>query len=332
MGMVTTDFGLNYQRMPQASMTLDRELKFKNANEAYCKAVDRKRDDLIGLYLFDAFPDTAERMEPFLTALRKTLDGEITHLELQPYKLLLTDGRLEDRLWNIENQPLYSTEGAIIGVVQYCKDVTEREALRKERDLVTAELMHRVRNTMAVVQSVADHTIHTSNSLDEFHKAFSGRLMAMSRNFTMLCDANWLGLDIRAVLMTELSPYLESDSDRLQIDGDEFTLSVKSTKDAAMIFHELVTNALKYGFLSVPNGKLAVSWDFDGSSLNVRWSETGLTNLHPPKRQGFGFQMLDMYPNLGIEKRFESDGLKLSASIPASIVAGQIAFTQPDGN
>ena len=328
--MVTTDFGLNYQRMPQASMTLDRELKFKNANQAYCKAVDRNKEDLIGSYLFDAFPDTAERIEPFLSALRKTLDGEITHLELQPYKLLLADGRLEDRLWNIENQPLYSTEGAIIGVVQYCEDVTEREALRKERDLVAAELMHRVRNTMAVVQSVAEHTIHTSGSLEQFHKAFSGRLMAMSRNFTMLSDANWLGLDLEAVLLTELAPYLESESDRLQIDGGKFTLSVKSTKDAAMIFHELVTNALKYGFLSVPNGKLAVSWDFDGDHLNVRWDETGLSKLRAPQRHGFGFQMLEMYPNLGLEKRFENDGLKLNASIPASIVAGQITFAQPE--
>ena len=330
--MVTTDFGLNYQRMPQASMTLDRKLKFKNANQAYCKAVDRNKDDLIGSYLFDAFPDTDERIEPFLSALRRTLDGEITHLELQPYKLLLADGRLEDRLWNIENQPLYSTEGAIIGVVQYCEDVTEREALRKERDLVAAELMHRVRNTMAVVQSVADHTIHTSSSLDDFHKAFSGRLMAMSRNFTMLCDANWLGLDLRAVLLTELAPYLESGSDRLQIDEEEFSLSVKSTKDAAMIFHELVTNALKYGFLSIPNGKLAVSWDFDGDHLNVRWNETGLVDLQPPERHGFGFQMLEMYPNLGLEKRFDADGLKLRASIPASIVAGQISFVQPELN
>lgn len=97
-----------------------------------------------------------------------------------------------------------------------------------------------------------------------------------------------------------------------------------------MIFHELVTNALKYGFLSVPNGRLAVSWDFDGDHLNVRWNETGLVDLRPPERHGFGFQMLEMYPNLGLEKRFEKDGLKLNASIPASIVAGQITFTQPE--
>lgn len=324
--MTTTDFGLNYQRMPQASMTLDRELKFKNANLSYCRAVARDKEKLIGNYLFDAFPDTEERIQPFLDALHQTLNGEITHLEKQPYKLLLSDGRTEDRLWDIENQPLYSTDGDIIGVVQYCEDVTERESLRKERDLVVAELMHRVRNTMSVVQSVADHTLRVSNTLDDFREGFTGRLMAMSRNFTMLCESNWRGLDLETVLRTELEPYLGDQSDRISVRGDAFTLSIKSTKDAAMIFHELITNAIKYGFLSIPDGKVEVSWDFDGENLNVLWKETGLNNLQPPARNGFGFELMEMFPNLGLEKKFESDGLKLSASIPASIAAGQITF------
>ena len=324
--MTNTDFGLNYQCMPQASMTLDRELKFKNANQAYCRAVDRDKADLTGQYIFDAFPDTAERIQPFLDALRQTLSGEITHLEHLPYKLMVSEDRFEDRLWDIENQPLYSTDGEIIGVVQYCEDVTEREALRKERDLVAAELMHRVRNTMSVVQSVAEHTFRASDTLADFHAGFTGRLMAMSRNFTMLCETNWRGLDLATILATELEPYLGHHSDRMTIRGDAFTLSIKSTKDAAMIFHELTTNALKYGFLSIPDGTVEVRWDFDGDHLNVFWKERGLKNLQPPTRNGFGFELMEMFPNLGLEKTFESDGLKISARIPASIAAGQITF------
>jgi two-component sensor histidine kinase len=324
--MMMTDFVLNYQRMPQASMTLDRELKFKNANEAYCRAVARDKEDLIGKFLFEEFPDTAERIQPFLDALRKTLDGDIARLEQQPYKLLLPDGRLEDRLWDIENQPLYSMDGDIIGVVQYCEDVTEREALRKERDLVAAELMHRVRNTMSVVQSVAEHTVRASDTLDDFHKGFTGRLMSMSRNFTMLSETNWRGLDLETVLRTELQPYLGADSDKIAVRGDAFTLSIKSTKDAAMIFHELTTNAVKYGFLSVPDGKLDVSWDFVDGALKVFWKESGLKDLKPPTRKGFGFELMEMFPNLGLEKTFERDGLKISARIPATISEGQITF------
>lgn len=323
--MPKTDFRLNYYNMPQASMSLDRDLRFKNANRAYCQAVHRELDDLVGKPLFEAFPDTAERMKPVRDVFERTLQGEVTRLELVPYELV-TDGQVEDRLWDIENQPLYSTDGEIIGLVQYCEDVTDRETLRKERDLVTRELMHRVRNSMAVVQSIAEHTGHTSSNIDEFLRGFQGRLSAMSRNFTMLCDANWRGLDLKSVLLTELEPYLGDHSDKVSIRGRKFQLSVKSTKDAAMIFHELVTNASKHGFLSVPDGTVEIDWEFDGEHLHVRWDESGLQNLQPPTRIGFGFQMMDMFPNLSLTKTFAPDGLKLTASIPAHIVAGQVSF------
>lgn len=313
--------------MPIASMTLDRDLIFKNANQAYSRAVRRNREDLVGKYVFDAFPDSEERVEKVKTAFLQTLAGEITKLQLVPYQLLLPDGSMEDRLWDIENQPLYSTEGDIIGLVQFCEDVTEREAFRKERDLVSAELMHRVRNTMAVVQSVADHTGAVSNDIDEFLHGFKGRLMALSRNFTALSDANWQGLYLDEILTAELEPYVGSGSDRVSVNGDKFLLSIKSTKDASMILHELATNASKYGFLSVPDGRLEVAWSFDGGSLSVSWSETGLVGLEPPAHQGFGFQMLDLFPNLGLTKEFAPDGLKLTAQIPADIVSGQVAFT-----
>ena len=94
-----------------------------------------------------------------------------------------------------------------------------------------------------------------------------------------------------------------------------------------MIFHELVTNASKYGFLTVPDGRLEVSWSFDGTHLTVTWNEYGLQGLKPPERTGFGFQMMDMFPNLGFEKHFADDGIKLSANIPAEIAAGQMVFT-----
>lgn len=323
--MSTTDFRFNYNNMPQASMSLDRELRFKNANRAYCRAVHRDLEDLVGKHVFEAMPDTAERMKPVQEVFERTLQGEITRLKLVPYQLA-TNGQIEDRLWDIENQPLYSTDGEIIGLVQYCEDVTDRETLRQERDLVTAELMHRVRNSMAVVQSVAEHTGQASSNIDEFLQGFHGRLSAMSRNFTMLCDANWRGLDFKSVLLTELEPHLDEYSDKVILRGPEFQLSVKSTKDAAMIFHELITNASKYGFLSVPDGQVEIDWDFDGDHFHVRWNESGLENLQPPTRIGFGFQMMDMFPNMSLTKTFAPDGLKLAATIPAHIVAGEITF------
>ena len=329
--MAPTDFRQNYDLMPQASMTLDRDLVFKNANQAYCRAVRRTKEQLMGKHIFDAFPDTEERIQPVLESFQTAVGGEISRMERVPYQLQLPDGHIEDRLWDIENQPLYSENGEIIGMVQFCEDVTEREALRNERDLVSAELAHRVRNTMAVAQSVAEHTGQTASTIDEFLQGFSGRLMSMSRSFSALSNADWKGLDLDVVLQTELEPYLAHESDRIKLSGPKFTLSVKSTKDASMIFHELVTNASKYGFLSVPDGHLEVSWSFDGERLTVIWNEYGMTGLKPPERTGFGFQMMDMFPNLGFEKTFAEDGIKLRASIPAEIASGQMMFTDEAG-
>lgn len=329
--MAQTDFRQNYHLMPQASMTLDRDLVFKNANQAYCTSVRRNRDELVGRYVFEAFPDTEERIRPVMEAFRKSLSGEITRLNLVPFQLMLPDGQIQDRLWDIENQPLYSIDGDIIGLVQFCEDVTERESFRKERDLVSAELMHRVRNTMAVVQSVAEHTGDASSSIEEFLGGFSGRLMALSRNFTALSDANWKGLYLDEILLAELEPHLKAGSDRVKISGPKFKLGVKSTKDASMIFHELATNASKHGFLKVPDGRLDVTWGFEDDFFNVTWNETGLIDLKSPEQDGFGFQMMDMFPNIRLQKKFEADGLKLEAQIPAHLVAGEVTFAHAEG-
>ena len=325
--MNKTDFPKNYDLMPQASMTLDMNLVFKNANAAYCKAVRRKREDIVGRYVFEAFDESEERVEFALNAFRQTLAGEITKVELTPFQIVLPNGELQDRLWDVENQPLYSETGEIVGLVQYCEDVTDRERLRKERDLVTAELMHRVRNTMSLVQAVANQTGRVSTNIEDFLAGFSGRLMAMSRNFTALSDANWKGLSFEEILRSELSPYLEDNLERISISGDDLPLTVKATKDASMIFHELVTNASKYGFLTVPEGRLEVEWHFENDTLYVTWNEFGLSDLTPPSREGFGFKMIKMFPNLTIEKHFASDGLKLQGYIQAERVMGQIEFT-----
>ena len=325
--MTQTDFHQMFDLMPQASMTLDRNLVFKNANQAYCRAVRMSRDELIGTNVFAAFPDADQRQLAAKAGFVRTLEGHITRQSSFPYQLHGPDGKVEDRLWDVENQPLYSVDGEIIGLVQYCEDVTEREALRKERDLVSAELMHRVRNTMAIVQSVAQHTGEVSDSIGDFMKSFSGRLMAMDRNFSALSEANWQGLDLRDVLSAELEPFISADSDRLKIDGPSFQLSIKSTKDASMIFHELATNAAKHGFLTQSTGSLSVAWTFDGEFLTVTWDEFGMLDLAPPTREGFGFQMMDMFPNLSFSKSFSADGIRLSAKIPANIVAGQMVFT-----
>ena len=308
-----------FDGMPNAAMILDTDLNFVDANEAYCKAVQRTREDLIGNYVFDVFPDTPERIAPVLAVFQQTLAGEASQLDAQPYKLELADGTVEDRIWQISQFPIRCEQGHVEYLVQRAEDVTERERLRDQRDLVTAELNHRVRNTLAVVQSVAEQTGLVSNDIESFLKSFSGRLAAMSRNFAALTDSHWQGLDFETILRTELEPYAGLALDRVRFEGPKLTLTVRASKFTSMLIHELVTNASKYGFLTDPGGTLLLRWGVENGNFSGEWLESGMSAIRAPDEIGFGFQLFDMMANIDIQPSFEPDGLKVRFKAPVSL-------------
>ncbi|MEL7540054.1 MAG: HWE histidine kinase domain-containing protein [Pseudomonadota bacterium] len=308
-----------FDSMPNAAMILNTDLVYVDANAAYCRAVQRQRSDLIGQYIFDVFPDTPERIAPVLQAFQTALAGEPSQLEAQPYKLELADGTIEDRIWQIMQFPVRSEQGHVEYMVQRAEDITEREELRKQRDLVSAELNHRVRNTLAVVQSVAEQTGLVSDDIETFLKSFSGRLAAMSRNFAALTDAHWRGLDFETILRTELEPNAGPGLDRVQFDGPKLTLTVRASKFTSMLAHELVTNAAKYGFLTDPAGRLSLRWWLEDGKLNGEWLESGLSGIEAPSETGFGFQLFELMANIKIQPTFKSDGLKFRFSVPVTL-------------
>ncbi|MHA7857168.1 MAG: sensor histidine kinase [Henriciella sp.] len=317
-----------FHRMPNAAMILDTNLVYVDANEAYCSAVGRRLDELIGNQVFDVFPDTEERQARVRKVFEDTLAGAYTQLEAQPYRKEMPDGSVEDRVWQIAHFPVYCDEGHVQYLVQRAEDVTEREALRQQRDLVTAELNHRVRNTLSVVQSVAEQTGLVSDDIESFLASFNGRLGAMSRNFAALTDSHWQGLDFETILRAELEPYAGPVLDRIEIDGPPIKLNVRASKFTSMIVHELITNAAKYGFLTSKTGKLTMRWWIQEGRLCAQWIETGLQNVVPPEKTGFGFQLFDMMANIDVEHEFEPTGLNLKFSVPValSVEAGEVVI------
>lgn len=213
-------------------------------------------------------------------------------------------------------------------LVQRAEDVTEREALRQQRDLVTAELNHRVRNTLSVVQSIAEQTGMVSDDIESFLTSFNGRLGAMSRNFAALTDSHWQGLDMESIFRVELEPYAGPVLDRIEIEGPPVKLNVRASKFTSMIIHELITNAAKHGFLASENGTLKVDWWMEHDRLCGRWIETGLEDLAPPDKTGFGFQLFGMMPNIKLEHEFKPTGLNLKFSVPIalSVETGEVSF------
>ncbi len=317
-----------FNRMPNPAMILNTDLVYVDANDAYCRAVQRHRTEIIGRYVFDVFPNTEDRVALLKESFRRTFAGESVSVDPQVFNIRFADQSLEDRTWKITQFRVHCEDGNADYLVQRSEDVTEREQLRKERDLVTAELNHRVRNALAVVQSIADHTGLVSDDIESFLKSFNGRLAAMGRNFSALTESHWSGLDFGDIVRTELEPYAGPALDRVRLEGDAVQFSVRASRSTSMLVHELVTNASKHGFLSRETGRLDVKWWVADGAFHAEWFESGMENIRAPEKHGFGFQLFDMMPNIEVRSDFAPDGLKLSFTVPVSfsVASGEVSF------
>jgi two-component sensor histidine kinase len=183
--------------------------------------------------------------------------------------------------------------------------------------LVAAELNHRVKNTLSIVQSLAHQS--WKQPAEAAKPAFDGRLMALATAHDMLTRRNWEAVSLGDVALASLQPHALCGR-RLQIDGPTVLLDPKACVTLAMTFHELATNAVKYGALSVPDGEIDVRWTSDCDRLHLRWTERDGPPCNPPERDGFGLRMLKraLASELGGTARvaFETEGLIFDFDAP----------------
>ena len=174
------------------------------------------------------------------------------------------------------------------------RDVSIRIGEEKQRQLVANEVAHRLRNTMAVINSIVALTAKSSSSAEELKNALLGRFAAISRTNESLIRRSWIEANLRELLESELAPY-RSDDSRLILAGPDIAIDQEIAVALALVFHELATNASKYGALSTPNGRLEVRWRATTSEkqvLEVMWRETGGPAVVPPTRRGFGSELI----------------------------------------
>ena len=157
------------------------------------------------------------------------------------------------------------------------------------RDLVTQELKHRIGNVLAVVQAIARQTFHSADaaSVDDF----SARLLALSTAQKVLIDSETRAAMMTTVIGEALAPHC-ADGERCTIKGPAFALGGRRAHAMTLALHELATNAAKYGALAVERGWVDVSWAVTGETLDFRWSEHGGPLVTPPRRRGFGSQLI----------------------------------------
>jgi PAS domain S-box-containing protein len=178
-------------------------------------------------------------------------------------------------------------------------DITERKRAEERQKLLVNELNHRVKNTLVSVQSIASQTLRTTDTPEAFRDAFEGRLMALSHTHNLLTEQNWEGASLREIFDFELEAFAARD--RFSFDyAHDVQLSPKATVALGMAVHELATNALKYGALSIPGGGVRVVWALDSAThpdaepvLRLTWTERDGPPVNIPTRRGFGARLLE---------------------------------------
>ena len=202
-------------------------------------------------------------------------------------------------------------------------DITERKHAQTRQDLLIAELDHRVKNVLARVAVVARRTREGSSSMAEFVRALDGRIHSMAAAHSLLSQSRWQGVGLADLARDQLAPYATDAN--AKIDGPNIVLTAAATQSLAMVLHELVTNAAKYGALSAPDGQVSVSWErFSGEGeppkLIMIWRETGGPLAAAPLESGFGTNLIrDLIPHeLGgtVDLAFGAVGLCCTIEVP----------------
>lgn len=176
-----------------------------------------------------------------------------------------------------------------------CMDVTERKASEAQLSLLIAELSHRVKNTLATVNSIARQSFASNPDMEEAQRSFSARIRALGQTHTRLAESNWAGVSLDTIVRDELAPYREERDGNFDISGPHITLTPKRALTLGMAIHELATNAAKYGALSTEHGEVRVTWNVAGRPpvLNIQWREANGPRVMRPKRSGFGRMLLE---------------------------------------
>jgi two-component sensor histidine kinase len=213
-----------------------------------------------------------------------------------------------------------AASGVVIWVVALARAAFQREVAARETErLLRLELQHRVKNTLAVVQAMADQSFRHARGLDAARHDFAGRLVALAEAHDVLVDARWEAVTLDALAARALAPFRPAAPERLVLEGGPAPVPPEAAVPLALCLHELATNAAKYGALSSEAGRVALSWrvEDEGRRLAVDWVETGGPRVAPPLREGFGARLLARalaaQPNARAQLSFPPEGARWSA-------------------
>lgn len=295
---------------------------FELANASYLQLIGRR--DIIGKSVRKVLPEL--RGQQFFELLDKVYATGEAFVGRRLPALLRSQaaGPAEQRYVDFVYQPIVDASGAVTGIFVEGSDVTDHVRAEDQQQLLIRELHHRVKNTLATVQAILGSTARSSLSVAEFHEAFAGRLVALGNTHSVLTDNERQVVPVLDLLQLELKPYDDANARRIRLQGPDVGLPANLAVPVGMAFHELTTNAAKYGALSDLAGVLNVAWRVEGDEgsrmLHIVWTEENGPPVTPPTREGFGTRLLNkalaMQARASVSLDFAPEGFRATIVLP----------------
>ena len=249
-------------------------------------------DEIIGRPKTLIVPD--EYQGEFEEQRKSILEGNVIRTETVRRK---KDGTLVHVSLNAA--PVRRADGKIIAISSIIHDITEIKASEEHLHFLMRELAHRSKNQLAIIQSIAGQTLRSSDSMEGFLIDFRARLQGMAISHDLLVAQNWRGAPLNTLVERQLGIFEGGNSDRVSTSGPAVTLTATAAEAIGLALHELATNSVKYGALSMPEGRIAINWTLqrNGSSrprLKLEWLESGGPPITAnPQRKGFGSRIIE---------------------------------------
>jgi two-component sensor histidine kinase len=223
--------------------------------------------------------------------------------------------------------PLRDAEGRLVGAINMLVDITDRKEAEARQKVLIDELNHRVKNSLATVQSLAAQTVKHAQDLQDFSTKFEGRVISLARAHDLLTKRSWISAPLRSLIQDIVAPYGKGE-DQLRISGPALDLSPRAALSLTMVVSELVTNAAKYGSLSTPAGRLSVQWGISSDhTLVIEWLEQSGPMVNAPTRRGFGTRLIQRCVERdldgSLDLRFEDTGVHCRMILPLSLLTAR---------
>lgn len=222
--------------------------------------------------------------------------------------------------WDMTAEPLIDEKNKVAGLTVAALDITAAKTAEERQRLLTAELDHRVRNTLAAIQSLVTLSARSGQSKEEYTLALQGRIDAYTRIYGFLASMQWQCVNLHQLTAGVTRTFGNSIASRFHVDGENFLLDPSAAISLNLILHELATNAVRYGAASVPNGRVSLTWEIRDGHFIMVWRESEGPAIPAQIRAGFGTRLIRQLLAKDLRATFQleypTEGALLTASIP----------------